>query len=96
MAQPQVNPLTSMFPFLVIFFIFYFLLIRPQQKKEKERQKMIAGVKKDDQVITSGGIYGTVVNVQADSVELKVDDNTKIRLAKNAITTIVKPEKTST
>lgn len=82
-----------MFPFLVIFFIFYFLLIRPQQKKEKERQKMIAGVKKDDQVITSGGIYGTVVNVRADSVELRIDDNTKVQLAKNAITTVVKPEK---
>ncbi|MDC7221906.1 MAG: preprotein translocase subunit YajC [Spirochaetales bacterium] len=73
-----------------IFAIFYFLLIRPQRKKEKERQAMIDAVKKGDKVTTIGGIVGTVTNIDADkgTVTVKVDDNTKIKFTKSAVSSV--------
>ena len=50
--------------FGLIFVIFYFMIIRPQQKRQKERQKMLDAMEKGDKVITSGGIYGTVVGIE--------------------------------
>jgi preprotein translocase subunit YajC len=82
---PQSNPLSGLIPLILIFIVFYLLLIRPQQKKEKEHKKMISELKKDDYVLTSGGIYGTITNVKPDTIELKVDENTKLTLAKNAV-----------
>lgn len=86
---PQSNPLAGFFPLIMVFVIFYFLLIRPQQKREKEHKKTLETVKKDDKVITSGGIYGTVVNVKPDTVELKIDENTKIQILKSAISQVL-------
>ncbi|MFN3966843.1 MAG: preprotein translocase subunit YajC [Endomicrobiia bacterium] len=83
------NPLSGLFPLILIFFIFYFLLIRPQQKREKEHKKMLAGLKKGDNVITTGGIYGTITNVKPDTVELKIDENTKIQLLKSAVAQVI-------
>jgi len=86
MPQGQaVNPIMNLFPLILIFVIFYFLLIRPQKNKEKEHLKMLAGIGKNDEVITSGGIHGTVVNVKDKSVVLRVDDNTKIEVEKSCI-----------
>lgn len=80
----------NLMPIIFIFIIFYFLLIRPQQKKQKEHAEMLTKLKKNDEVITSGGIYGTIVNVKDKSVVLKVDDNVKIEVQKNAIAIIKK------
>jgi preprotein translocase subunit YajC len=86
MPQAQgVNPLIDLFPFILMFVIFYFLLIRPQNKKEKERQKMINSLNKNDEVVTSGGIHGTVVNVKDKTVVLRVDENARIEVEKSAI-----------
>jgi len=79
------NPIMSFLPVIFIFVIFYFLLIRPQKKSQDEHKKMVAGLKKNDEVITSGGIHGTVVNVKEASVTLKVDDNVKIEVQRNSI-----------
>ena len=85
------NPfLTQIILMAMIFAIFYFLLIRPQKRKQKEHEKMLANIKKNDEVITIGGIYGTVINVKDASVILRVDDNVKIEFQKNAISTIKK------
>ena len=75
-------------PVILIFLIFYFLLIRPQKKTQDEHKKMIAALKKNDEVITAGGIHGTVVNVKDITVTLKVDDNVKIEVQKNSISTM--------
>ena len=89
-AQGQ-GGLAIMLPmYLIIFFVFYFFLIRPQQKQQKEKQDMIKGIKKNDEVITVGGIHATVVNVKDKSVVLKVDDNVKIEFDKNSVTLIKK------
>ena len=62
--QPSPNPLGGFVPLRLIFVVFYFLLILPQQRRQKEHKKLIDTLKKDDYVLTSGGIYGTVVNVK--------------------------------
>lgn len=70
-----------------IILIFYFLLIRPSQKKEKDRKKMIEQLQKGDKVITTGGIYGVVVNVKEneDVIVLKIADGAKVEFVKAAI-----------
>lgn len=79
--------------YVMIFFVFYLFLIRPQQKKQKEHQGLISQLKKNDEVITAGGIHGTVVNVKEDTVVLKVDDNVKIEFQKSTISTVKKSRK---
>jgi preprotein translocase subunit YajC len=83
--NPGQNPLVSLMPIILIFVIFYFLLIRPQKKAQDDHKKMIAGLKKNDEVVTSGGIHGTIVNVKDAAVTLKVDDNVKIDVEKSCV-----------
>jgi preprotein translocase subunit YajC len=91
MPQAQAaNPIMNLFPLIFIFVIFYFLLIRPQKKQEKERQKMLSSVAKNDEVVTSGGIHGTIVNVKDKTVILRVDDNVKIEVERSAVAHIKK------
>ncbi|MBN1621187.1 MAG: preprotein translocase subunit YajC [Endomicrobiales bacterium] len=88
-AVPRQSPFGSFFPLIVIFGIFYFLLIRPQQKKAKEHQIMLNSVKKDDKIITNGGLYGTVVNVKGNVLEVKIADGVKVQISKSAISNVV-------
>ena len=72
--------------FLVgIFAIFYFLIIRPQKKERERHRKLIESLKKGDKVITSAGIWGTVVEIGDRTVTLKVDANTKITFSKESV-----------
>jgi len=89
-AQASGSPLLSLMPIVVIFIIFYFLLIRPQKKAQDDHKKMVTSLKKNDEVITNGGIHGTIVNVKDNSLVLKVDDNVKIEIQKTAIGVIKK------
>ena len=82
------NPLINLLPIILIFIIFYFLLIRPQKKQQDEHRKMVGGLKKNDEVITAGGIHGTIVNVKEHTVTLKVDDNVKVEVQKSSIATM--------
>ena len=81
----QPNAIASLMPIIFIFAIFYFLLIRPQQKKQREHQKMVSELKKNDEVVTNGGIHGTVVNVKDTTLTLRIDENVKVEVNKNAI-----------
>jgi len=85
-GQQAVNPIINLFPLILIFVIFYFLLIRPQKTKEKEHQKMISSLNKNDEIVTSSGIHGTIVNVKDKTVILRIDDNVKIEIEKNCVT----------
>ena len=60
------NIFASLMPFALIFLVFYFMLIRPQQRKAKEHKEMLAGLKKGDAVITAGGMYGRIIEVDGD------------------------------
>jgi preprotein translocase subunit YajC len=78
-------------PLILIFVIFYFFLIRPQQKRAKEHLAMVAGLKRGDEVITSGGIIGTVDRVMEDDrIEVVLGDNVKVQIIKSTITSLLK------
>ena len=89
-TQGQSSPLMSLLPIALIFVIFYFLLIRPQKKQQQDHAKMIEGLVKNDDVVTSGGIFGTIVNIQDDIVTLRIDDNTRIKIQKGSISKLKK------
>jgi preprotein translocase subunit YajC len=89
---PQQGPASLMkniMPFILIFGIMYFLMIRPQQKKQREKEALLKQVGVGDKLVTTGGIYGVVTQVKQDTVRLKIDDNTRIELAKAAIATVI-------
>jgi preprotein translocase subunit YajC len=91
MPQAQaVNPLVQFFPLILIFIIFYFLLIRPQKTKEKKHQKILNSLTKNDEVVTSSGIHGTIINVKDKTVILRIDDNVKIEIEKNCVAYVKK------
>lgn len=76
-------------PLILIFVFFYLFLLRPQQKKAKEHQQLLNALKKGDKIITSGGIYGTVVSVKENIVEVMIANNVNIRVAKPSISNVI-------
>ena len=70
---------------VVVMGIFYFLLILPQQRRQKQTREMLAALKAGDKIITSGGIYGTIVGLEGDAVQLRIADQVKIKVARSAI-----------
>lgn len=84
------SPWTSMLPMILAFIaIMYFLMIRPQQKREKERREMLNSLAKGDKVVTTGGMYGTVVDLSEEKVTLRVDDKVEIDFIRGAVAQIV-------
>ena len=80
-------------PLILIFVIFYFFLIRPQQKRVKEHRAMVNGLKRGDEVITSGGIIGTVDRVMEDDrIEVLISNDIKVQVIKSTITSLLKKE----
>ncbi len=79
--------LSSFLPLILIFVIFYFLLIRPQSKKAKEHKQMLENLKKGDKVITTGGIYGLIEEIDANTATLKVGirDDVRIKVGRSYI-----------
>ena len=84
--------LGSFLPLILMVAIFYFLLIRPQQKRAKQRNAMLGSVKKGDQIVTIGGIHGTVMELREDTVVISVSENTKITIEKQAINQVKENE----
>ncbi len=76
---------------LAIFAIFYFLLIRPQKKEQEKHKEMVAALKKGDDVVTQGGIIGTVVHAEADRVTIKTAENTRLVVEKQRIAKVGSP-----
>jgi len=87
------NPLIMM---AIIMVIFYFFLIYPQRKEQKKHQERLNNLKTGDKVITSGGIHGIVANASDDPIKLKIADNVKIEVSRNAIVSIKSDESSST
>ena len=73
-------------PLVLVFAVFYFLLIRPQQKKAKEHQQMLGRLKRNDEVMTSGGIYGSIAGFRGDIVQVQIASQVKVDIARSAIT----------
>ena len=72
-------------PLLAFFAIFYFLLILPAQRRSKKAAEMLSALKTGDKVVTNGGIYGTIVGLEGDAVQLRIADQVKIKVARSAI-----------
>ena len=80
-------------PLILIFVIFYFFLIRPQQKRVKDHKIMVESLKRGDEVITSGGILGTIDRVMEDDrIEVIIGDNVKVQVIRSTITSLIKKE----
>jgi preprotein translocase subunit YajC len=85
--------ITQFIPLILIFIIFYFFLIRPQQKRVKDHKSMVETLKRGDEVITSGGIIGTVDRVMEDDrIEVLIAENTKVQIIRSTITSLLKKE----
>ncbi|MDQ1078896.1 preprotein translocase subunit YajC [Pseudoroseomonas cervicalis] len=80
-------------PLILIFVVFYFLLIRPQQKRAKEHRVMLGALKRNDRVVTAGGILGTVTKVKegSEEVELEIAPNVRVTVVRSTISTLIKP-----
>ena len=83
--QTQGSSIIGFLPLILIFVIFYFLIIVPQRKQQKQHQQMIASLEKNDEVVTVGGLHGTIVNTKDKTFVLRVDDSTKVEVDKTAV-----------
>jgi preprotein translocase subunit YajC len=93
--QANVGPMKTFLPLMIIMFaVMYFLIIRPQKQKEKKRLAMIGNVRKQDRIVTAGGVHGVVVTVKENDVIIRVDDakDVKIKVDKSAITSVSVPK----
>jgi preprotein translocase subunit YajC len=89
------NPMMQFLPLMIIMFaVMYFLIIRPQKQKEKKRKEMIANVRKQDRIVTAGGVHGVVVSVKENEVIVRIDDakDVKIKIDKSALTSVSVPK----
>ena len=81
----EANPIMTFLPLILIIVVFYFFMIRPQMKRQKELTTFRNSIAKGDKVVTTGGIYGKIIELKDTTVLLQVDDNVKIRVDKAAI-----------
>ena len=86
--------ITQFIPLILIFVIFYFFLIRPQQKRAKEHKAMVAALKRGDEVVTSGGIVGTVERILGeDKLDLLISENVTVQVVQSTIQSVLnKPD----
>lgn len=83
--QADARSYMQFLPLVAILAIFYFLLIMPAQRQRKRTQEMLGALKSGDKVITTGGIYGTIVGIKDNVVQLRIADQVKVDVARNAI-----------
>ncbi len=81
----------ALIPLVLMFVIFYFLLIRPQQKKVKKHREMLSNLKKGDQVLTNGGIYGKIVGLTETLATVEIADRVRIKVSRSHIGDVVQP-----
>ncbi len=90
----QAGGIAGFLPIIILFAIFYFLLIRPQQKKAKEHREMIANLKKGVRIITSGGIYGTIISIDDTTIGLEIAEKVKIKITRGNVAAVVSDAET--
>jgi preprotein translocase subunit YajC len=93
-AQPRSNPLIGMLPLVVLFFLFWIMIIVPQRRQARTHQEMVAALAKGDQVVTAGGIIGTVTGVRDDQIEVRSGTATVV-VERARVTRIIPPGTTA-
>jgi preprotein translocase subunit YajC len=93
-GQPsgEPNPYASLVMMGLIFMIFYFVLIQPMKNKQKKLEDLVKRLKSGDKVILTGGIFGTIVGVDEDAFQVRIDDKTRIKVLKSAVAALQGPE----
>jgi preprotein translocase subunit YajC len=84
-APAASSQLLGMVPYLAMFVVFYFVLLAPMRKQQKKQKELLAALKKGDRIVTSGGIHGTIAQVEDQIVWLKIADTVKIKINRSAI-----------
>lgn len=79
------NPLMTFLPFILIIVVFYFFMIRPQAKKQKDLRAYRESLKKGDRIVTTGGIYGKVVDIKDNVVVVDVGEQVRFKIDKSAV-----------
>jgi len=93
LQQSSPNSLVGFVPILLIFAIFYFLLFLPMQRQKKQQKKMLEELQNGNTVLTSGGIVGTIVSIDGDTLVLRVKpDNIKLQVARSAVSNLIPAE----
>ena len=87
------SPIVSIMPIALMFVVLYFLLIRPQQKRTREHESMIDNLKRNDEVVTSGGIYGRIQSIADKVLVVEIAPNVRVRLDRSQVTSVVKAGK---
>ena len=77
--------LMAFLPLIIIMGIFYVLLILPAQRRQKKTQQMISALKNGDKVVTTGGLLGTIVGIEGDTIQLRVADQVKVKVLRSAV-----------
>ncbi|HEX7151452.1 MAG TPA: preprotein translocase subunit YajC [Thermoanaerobaculia bacterium] len=81
--------ITTFLPIIAIGLVFYFLVIGPANKQRKQQQAMLSALQKGDEVVTGGGIYGTIQSVEGETVILKISENVKVKVLRSAIASVI-------
>ena len=90
--QPAPSPIMGFLPIVFIVLIFYFLVFMPMQKQKKQQAQMLSALEAGNEVLTTGGIVGTIVNVVEDKLILRMKpDNIKLLIARSAVASVVTP-----
>ena len=90
-AASKPHFIEQLIPFIFVFFLFYLLLIRPAQKRQKNHQQLISGLKKGDQVITTGGIVGCIYGLTDDLITLEVANQVRIKVVRSQVSGFAAP-----
>jgi preprotein translocase subunit YajC len=84
--QPSIISLAL--PFLLVFGIYYVIVIMPTRRNQKKLQDLIQNLKAGDKVVTTGGIYGTIAGIKGDRIQLRIAENVKVEISRNAVTAL--------
>jgi preprotein translocase subunit YajC len=88
----QPGGLISFLPIIFILGIFYLVVFLPARSRQKKLETMIANLKSGDKIVTTGGIYGTIVGFKGDRIQVRVAENVKVDMSRNAVTALQSPE----
>ncbi len=83
--MPDLSQFGPFLPLIILFVIFYFMLIRPQQKHQKKRQELLRSLERGNRVVTIGGIYGMIKEIDEDTITLRIADNLNVKFARGAV-----------
>ena len=84
-GAPEPSIWAQLLPIALLFVVFYFILLRPQQKRQKEHRELVGGLDKGDEIVTSGGVVGTITKVEDEFVVARVGEKVELRFQRQAV-----------